>query len=538
MTPPGTGSTRRNKPAGRRPRRLAAIAAGLLAATVAIGVAQLVAGITGPDTAPVVAVGAAVIDLAPRPIKDFAITTFGEQDKTVLLACTAVLLVTLAGLVGPVAIRRPRWGVGGVLVLGAVGALAAATRPNAGPLGPLPSVVGAAAGAVALVRLIRPLRPAPRGFPTGTEAPDSTEAPDESPAATARRRFLVTGALAFGTAWITGGAGLLLGARSRAVASARAQIQLPAPADTAPALPGDVDLMLAGLTPFSTPGRDFYRVDTALVTPRVDPRSWSLRVHGMVARELRLSYRDLLARPLVARDITLTCVSNEVGGTLAGTARWTGVRVADLLAEAGVAVGAEQVLSRSADGWTASTPVDLLTDGRDALLVVGMNGEPLPPERGFPVRMVVPGLYGYVSATKWLVDMELTTFAAKRAYWTQRGWADRGPIKVSSRIDTPSGSGTLAAGTVPVAGVAWAQHRGIAAVEVRIDDGDWQSARLAGVPGPDTWRQWVFRWQATPGSHTITCRATDATGATQPEEQTAPFPDGATGWHSIVVTVR
>jgi len=265
---------------------------------------------------------------------------------------------------------------------------------------------------------------------------------------------------------------------------------------------------------------------------------WSLRVHGMVDRELRLSFDDLLDMPMRERYVTLTCVSNEVGGRYAGNARWLGVPIADVLRRAGVQRGADQVVSRSADGWTSGTPVAAVTDGRDALLAVGMNGEPLPQSHGFPVRMVVPGLYGYVSATKWLVDLELTTFDAYDPYWVKRGYAAQAPIKTMTRIDTPKPLATLRGGEVAVAGVAWAPHRGIDGVEVRIDEGAWQPARLGAVPTKDTWRQWILPWQPAPGRHSIQARAVDAVDGTQTGSRAEPFPDGASGWHSIVVTVK
>jgi DMSO/TMAO reductase YedYZ molybdopterin-dependent catalytic subunit len=186
---------------------------------------------------------------------------------------------------------------------------------------------------------------------------------------------------------------------------------------------------------------------------------------------------------------------------------------------------------------TLSTPLEAILDGRDAMIAVGMNGAPLPIVHGFPARLVVPGLYGYVSATKWVVDLKVTRFATDRAYWTKRGYADHAPIKTFSRIDVPKPLAALKAGRVAVAGTAWAQHRGIDAVEWQVDDGPWRPARLAPVPGLDTWRQWIAEWDAAPGSHTLRCRATDGTGRTQPEHRTPPFPDGATGWHSVVVTV-
>jgi DMSO/TMAO reductase YedYZ molybdopterin-dependent catalytic subunit len=286
-----------------------------------------------------------------------------------------------------------------------------------------------------------------------------------------------------------------------------------------------------------TANADFYRIDAALRVPALEAADWSLRVHGMVDRELTLDWDDLLARDLIERDITMTCVSNEVGGTLAGSARWLGAPLRALLEEAGVRAGADQIVGTSSDGMTIGTPTAVVLDGRDAMLAVGMNGEPLPLEHGFPVRMIVPGLYGYVSGTKWLVDLELTTFDAVDPYWVQRGWVAKAPIRTASRIDTPRPLEDRKAGKVAVAGVAWAQRRGVSAVEVRVDDGDWQRARLAAAPSTDLWVQWVWEWDAPPGQHTLTVRATDRNGQVQPEERMSPFPSGSTGWHSVVVSV-
>ncbi|PWU55017.1 hypothetical protein DLE60_28900, partial [Micromonospora globispora] len=303
-------------------------------------------------------------------------------------------------------------------------------------------------------------------------------------------------------------------------------------------VPAGADLSLAQLAPYVTRNSDFYRIDTALVVPQVDPETWRLRIHGRVRNEIELSFADLLARPMVERYVTLACVSNEVGGELIGNARWLGVPIKELLDEAEPEEGADQVVGRSVDGWTCGTPTAVLRDGRDALLAVGMNGEPLPVEHGFPVRMVVPGLYGYVSACKWVTELELTSFADFDAYWVPRGWSARGPIKTESRIDTPRPRNRLTAGPVMVAGVAWAQHRGIRKVEVRVDGGPWREAALAPTVSADTWVQWSWRWDATPGEHTLQVRATDADGVTQTEQRRPVEPDGATGWHTVKVTVR
>nr|MDP9328004.1 molybdopterin-dependent oxidoreductase [Actinomycetota bacterium] len=351
-----------------------------------------------------------------------------------------------------------------------------------------------------------------------------------------RRRLLRTGALAAALAGTAGVIGQYLVRRADASES-RAAVRIPTPTDGAPPPPAGADLQIPGLTSFITPNDRFYRVDTALFVPSVNADTWKLRIHGMVDHAITLDYPQLLARPLIERDVTLTCVSNEVGGDYIGNARWIGAPLKDLLEEAGVRPGASQIVSRSADGFTVGTPTTIAMDGRDAMLAVAMNGEPLPLEHGFPVRMVVPGLYGYVSATKWLVDIELSTFEAFDAYWIERGWAKQAPIKTESRIDTPRNRADVPVGQVAVAGIAWAQHRGIEGVDVRVDDGPWMPAQLAVQDTVDTWRQWVLRWDAAAGDHLLSVRATDGTGAAQVESPVPPFPDGATGDHTITVHV-
>jgi DMSO/TMAO reductase YedYZ molybdopterin-dependent catalytic subunit len=317
----------------------------------------------------------------------------------------------------------------------------------------------------------------------------------------------------------------------------RSALRVPRPARPAPPLPPGTDFRLPGLSPFVTPNSKFYRVDEALVLPQVPPSAWNLRIHGMVQKEIRISFRDLLKRPLIEDWITLCCVSNPVGGPYIGNAKWLGASLARLLREAGIRAGADQIVATSVDGFTSGTPIQAVMDGRDALLAIAMNGSPLPVEHGFPARMVVPGLYGYVSACKWVTDIEVTTFADNHAYWTTRGWDQQAPVKTESRIDIPTGEAPVRPGRIPVAGVAWAQHKGIDAVEVRVDGGPWQEAKLAAVPGIDTWRQWVFEWNATAGSHLLQARATDKTGYTQTGLQAPPPPNGASGYPAVSVTV-
>ncbi len=511
---------------------------GLLVAAVALGIAILVAGLKGSWRSPVVTIGESVVDRVPSWVKTFAVRTFGSNDKLALQIGTVAILAVFAVVIGLVARRRPRLAAGGVALFGLVGAASAVSRPAASWTSAIPSIVGAAAGIGALVVLrARLLLDAPAGSMAGTAAgldPDRVGLPPGRPVG--RRQLLLTSAAAVAVAAVAGGAGQAL--RSRfSVAGRRAQVALPPPTGpTAAPLPAD-PLGVPGITPFMTSNADFYRVDTALVVPQVDPDTWTLRIHGMVDKELNLSYQDLLDRQLVEKDLTMVCVSNEIGGTLAGTARWLGFPLAALLDEAGVQPGADQVVSRSVDGWNCGTPTAVIMDGRDALVAVGMNGEPLPLEHGFPARLVVPGLYGYVSATKWLSEIELTTMDAFDGYWVKRSWAKEGPIKTFSRIDTPKGLSRTAAGPAMIGGMAWHPHVGISAVEVRIDDGAWQPATLAPVPSDDLWVQWALPWDATSGRHQITVRATDGDGVVQTEDRAAPIPDGASGWHSVVALV-
>ncbi|HTG47876.1 MAG TPA: molybdopterin-dependent oxidoreductase [Actinomycetota bacterium] len=520
----------------REPRRWGVGAlVGLLSGAVALGIAQLAAGILGGASSPMIAVGSSAIDASPPWLKDFAIREFGSNDKRALLMGIGAILAIAAALLGAASVRRPSVGAVGILAFGVIGIAASVSRPANGPADAIPSVIGTLAGLAAYIRLREAAGLEPLRVPAEPTAPPEPAQPPTPPAYD-RRRFLWTGAAAAGLAAVSGFVGQYLVRRSDASAS-REAVRIPAPADVAPPPPAGADLHVPGLGPFLTPNDRFYRVDTALFVPAVDANGWSLHIHGMVDREVTIDFAQLLARPLIERDITLTCVSNPVGGPYIGNARWIGAPLKPLLEEAGVRSGASQIVTRSADGFTVGTPTAVAMDGRDAMLAVAMNGEPLPLAHGFPVRMIVPGLYGYVSATKWIVDMELTTFEAYDAYWVQRGWSQRAPIKTESRIDTPRGGASLQPGTVQVAGVAWAQHRGIERVEVRADDGPWTPATLGAEDTVDTWRQWVLPWNATSGRHTLSVRATDGTGEVQTPADAAPVPNGATGDHTIFVVV-
>ena len=497
------------------------IAAGLLAAGVALGIGELISGLVRGTASPVVSVGSFVIDHTPPSLKVFAVRTFGTNDKPALIIGTLILLAVFAAIVGLIGRQRRAFAFGGVALFGLLGVGAALTRPTSRLVDVLPSVIGALAG-IAVIGWLLHVRPITK---------------DPTPSAShgfGRRSFLVAGTATGIAAAATGGIGRQLRQRFN-VSAARSGVALPLPASPAPPRPAGAELGVDGVASFITPNASFYRIDTTLTTPQVDPTSWRLRIHGMVNKELTFTYDDLLKRPLRERDITMICVSNEVGGEYTGTARWLGVPLSEVLKEAGVKPTANQMVSRSVDGWTCGTPVADVIDGRDAMIVLGMNGEPLPVEHGFPARLIVPGLYGFVSATKWVTDIELTTFDAFDAYWVKRGWARKAPIKTMARIDTPKGLSRTAPGKTVIAGVAWAIHRSVTSVEVRIDAGPWQKATLGQTPTADTWVQWKLDWEATPGNHTITCRATDGTGTLQTEDRAKPIPDGASGWHSIIV---
>jgi DMSO/TMAO reductase YedYZ molybdopterin-dependent catalytic subunit len=480
--------------------------AGLIAAAFGVAVAEVLAAATRPAAGPLEAVGAAVIDATPTALKEFAVRELGTYDKPVLLTVVAIAVAGLAAVTG--AARRGWQQVVGVAAFGLVGAGAAMSRPASEAYDVVPSLVGAALAGLALWWLRR------RRGADGVRLD--------------RRGFLRAAALVAGGAAIaSAGAVAVRRSTSGAGERARTAVRLPVAADTGPAVP-------PGLI---TPNKDFYRVDTALTVPRVDLDTWSLRLHGMVSREREITFEELLAMPLIERPVTMTCVSNEVGGPYTGTARWLGVPLAPLLRSLGVAAGADQVVARSVDGMTIGTPLATLLDGRDAMLAVGMNGEPLPLEHGFPVRVLTPGVYGYAGSCKWVTSLELTTFDRFDAYWVERGWAAEGPVKTGSRIDRPRPFARPARGTVTVAGVAWAQRRGVARVEVRVDDGPWTEAELLPTPSIDTWVPWRYSWPAAPGPHSLAVRATDRTGATQTQDRATPFPSGATGWHTISVTV-
>ncbi|MBS1898844.1 MAG: molybdopterin-dependent oxidoreductase [Actinobacteria bacterium] len=541
--------------------RLPAAAAGVAAALLGIGAGELAATLLAPSSSPFAVVGGFLIDGAPAWAKDTAIAWFGTGDKAALLTGIALVLLADAGALGLLQRRFRGVGVAGFLVLGAAVAVLAPLRADAAPLSWLPALVAGIVAALVVRALVRRLpdretETASRDRATEPLSRDagsvsrSTAPPSAAPRPTAprpaapaadgptRRRFLAwtAGAAAVGVlATVAATAGR---AGSVAVTAVRTALRLPKPAVAAAPIPAGAALKVDGISPLITPNADFYRIDTALVVPQVDPAQWRLRIHGLVAHEVTLTWDELLALPLVEAAATLSCVSNDVGGDLIGNAVWLGYPIRELLAKAQPAADADMVLSTSVDGFTAGTPIEALTDDRNALLAIGMNGQPLPIEHGFPVRMVVPGLYGYVSATKWVTDLEVTRFDRATAYWTARGWSARGPVKLESRIDVPKSGRALRAGDTVIAGVAWQPHAGVSAVEVQIDDGPWQRAELAPAISADTWVQWRLPWAATAGQHTLRCRATGADGTVQTADVAPPAPDGATGWHTIDVSVN
>jgi DMSO/TMAO reductase YedYZ molybdopterin-dependent catalytic subunit len=501
--------------------------AGVSAAAVSLGVAELVGIPFGARADARTAISSTVVDLTPGPIKEWAIQALGSLDKLFLAVVVLVAIATTAAIAGTLETRRRPLGSAVIAAAGVLGCIAVLSRQGATALDTIPTVTGAACG-VAVLRVLT------RRFWPDAGDQDDRVGRDEPNAG--RRRLVILGLLGFGV--VSGVAGAVITRLVHSVAADRNSFALPRPHASLPPIPADVQPNGVELPSFITAGADFYRVDTALSVPQLSRGDWRLRIHGMVDREATYTFDDLTHFNVVETVTTLTCVSNPVGGKLISTGVWTGYRVADLLAAAGVHANADMVLSTSIDGFTAGTPVEALTDGRDALLAIGLNGQPLPVEHGYPARLVVPGLYGYVSATKWVVEMELTRFDRAKAYWTRQGWAPRAPIKTESRIDVPKAGQKVPIGPVVFGGVAWAQNRGVRAVEVLIDDGVWQPALQGTSYSNQTWRLWSFPWQAkSPGKHTIAVRATDNTGAVQTKDKAFPVPDGATGWHTVDFTV-
>ncbi len=513
---------------------------GFLAGAAAIGTGLVVAAIMDVDS-PLNAVGSEFIDHTPKWLKRFAIDAFGTNDKLALRVGIVTVIALLSLVVGALARRRPLVGPAALVVFGAVGAIVAAGRPNQSIKAAVPALLGAVVGSAVIWYLIELVR-------ANDGASEVPSTPTRARNGFDRRRFVTTSGAVAGTAIVAAGVARKLEnnridrIRNAAPDTLPVLIEDPTPASaelvsSAPNVPADATL--SPVTPYLTPNDDFYLIDTALSVPRIRLDTWSMEIGGRVTKPITLTYDDLLALPQVERIITIACVSNEVGGDLIGNAVWQGVLLRDLLEQAGVEPEAEQVFGTSVDGWTCGFPIEAALDGRDAMIAIGMNGEPLPLQHGFPARMIVPGLYGYVSATKWLSRLDLTTWDEAEGYWVPRGWSRDAPIKTQSRIDVPA-RGEGVSGTVPIAGIAWAQRRGVAKVEVRVDDGAWQEASLATDVTIDSWRQWRYDWDTSevdPGEHRIQVRATDTTGETQTEEVARPDPNGATGWHTRTVIV-
>ncbi|WP_028636518.1 molybdopterin-dependent oxidoreductase [Nocardioides sp. URHA0032] len=500
--------------------------AGLLAGFAGLAASYCVAMVLTTRDDPVSAVAELVIRLTPGPAVERAIQLVGRHDKTLLVVTVLVLLALLFAMAGLLA-RRAWWAAIAVYAgLALVGAVAVGSQRGASPVDAVALVVGFFTWLACLALLIAPL--------TRAEGSAGSEhRGDPGAAAHTRRGFLLR-------VGVVGALGVTAGAVGRAVGLGRRQVEearrlLRLPGVTVPRVPAGARVDVPDMTPWLTPADDFYRIDTAVYVPAIRPQDWQLRIHGLVDREIVLDYQQLIARQLTEAWVTICCVSNDVGGPLIGNAWWSGVRIADLLREAGVQDSADAVLQTSDDGWTCGTPLGVLTDDRDAMLAVAMNGEPLPVDHGFPVRTIVPGLYGYVSACKWVVDLRVTRFADISAYWTDRGWSELGPVKISSRIDVPRDYTDIAATGARVAGVAWAQHTGIERVEVNVDGGDWQPAGLGRVPSDDTWVQWAVTLDLKPGERVLRVRATGKDGTVQTGEVHGAVPDGATGWHTIHV---
>ncbi len=533
---------------GRPSRRLTWAGFGLLSTLAGTAAGHLVASLDRIDSSPVLAVGSTVIDATPTPVKEWAIRNFGTADKPILIGSVLAGVLVLAAVAGLLARRRLVLGLGLQGLLVAVATAAALTNSGATAGDAVPGIATAVVGLGTLVLLARAASATPGTAEdgatgggatgdgaTGDGATGDGAGGDAATSGSSRRGVLIAAGVVALAATVMAGAGQLI----RNLRARPEDVTLPTPDDPAGAFPDGLDGQVDGISPLRVPNKDFYRVDTRLDTPVVDLESWTLTIDGDVDREVTLTFDDLLEMEIIERDITLTCVSNSVGGEFVGGARWLGVRLTDVLELAGVGTTADQMLSTDFDGMTISTPLDLATDGRDAMIAIGMNGEALPRAHGFPARLVIPGLYGFISATKWVTHLTLTTYADRTAYWTDRGWATDAPIKISTRIDTPNALDRLPAGEVVIGGVAWAQQRGgVDKVQVQVDGGGWRDAELGPAVSNDYWRQWFFRWDAEPGSHAIAARAISGDGTTQTDVRAQPFPDGASGVQSLMVTVE
>ena len=503
------------------PRRFGAIV-GLLSGGIAVTIGMLVAALGGVAS-PIDAVGSSFIDRTPHWLKTLAIDWFGTSDKTALRVGIVIVLAAIALVAGSFSVTSPKPLNSAILIFAFLGALSASEREGSNGVSILAPILGATIGIASAVLML--------GMLTNRWLTASTPSQSRVPLGWDRRGFMRATTAVGATAVV---AGLIGQSREQQrVRSTESQRPASLPPVSDSLSPSEISQDAS----FITPNSDFYRIDTALSFPNVNLETWKLRIHGLVDQEITLSYADIAAMPQVEKVITICCVSNEVGGPYIGNAVWQGVYLKDLLMQAGVKPEAQQLFSRSLDGWTCGFPIEVALDGRDALLAIGMNGEPLPLANGFPARLIVPGIYGYVSATKWLSEIEVNKWSDAEGYWIPRGWARDAPIKTQSRIDVPRAGATVTAGQTRIAGVAWAQHTGIEKVEVRIDAEEWKDAVLGDDITDDTWRLWTFDWQSTSGKHTIQVRATDKSGYTQTEMVTGVAPDGATGWHTRQVSV-
>jgi DMSO/TMAO reductase YedYZ molybdopterin-dependent catalytic subunit len=515
--------------------------AGAVATLAALGLSELAAALLSAQSL-VAAVGGAVIDLQPAGAKDLVVALFGQNDKLALELFIVAVSVGIGAVLGIVARGSFFAAAAGFAIFALIGLLAAVGDPSTAAA---PAVGVAAVAAVAGIQtlswLLGPQRPAqPDGsVPPPPESPASQEPATRSATMPdwSRRGFLIKSGSLAAASIVAGLAGRRLLEAARAAPTTGGTV-VP-PASELASLPAGSSLDIEGITPLVVPNAQFYRIDTALLAPNVDVGTWSLRVHGLVDRETTLSYAELVQLPIIEQYVTIACVSNEVGGGLVGNAKWTGVRLREVLELAGMHPNATQLVGRSVDGWTAGMPTSwVMAADREPMIAVKMNDEVLPRTHGFPARLIVPGLYGYVSATKWLSELELTTWEAFDGYWVPLGWAKEGPILTQSRIDLPR-NGEAVSGRVGIAGVAWAPDRGIAKVEIAID-AEWHDCMLSRPISDATWVQWTYAWDASnasSGTHTIEVRATDGTGEVQTADRTPPAPDGARGHHSLQVRV-